>query len=77
MFKLLRDFAVQENFSYESFNARKEEKLSTESYLQEEDKIRHRVFFVLRVAQFKKAEDFLYDELPTRAMEVRESQGSR
>jgi hypothetical protein len=47
------------------------------SYLQEEDKIRRRVFFVLRVAQFKKAEDFLYNELPTRAMEVRESQGSR
>ncbi len=43
------------------------------SYLQEEDKI-HRG--VLRVAQFKKAEDFLYNELPTSAMEVRESQGS-
>ncbi len=47
------------------------------SYLQEEDKICRRVFFVVRVAQFKKAKDFLYDELPTRAMEVRESQGSR
>ncbi len=34
-------------------------------------------FFVLRVTQFKKAEDFLYEELPTRAMEVRESQGRR
>ncbi len=33
-------------------------------------------FFVLRVAQFKKAKDFLYDKLPTRAMEVRKSQGS-
>ncbi len=43
------------------------------SYLQEEDKICHQVFFVLQVAQIKKAEDFLYDELPTRAMEVRES----
>ncbi len=47
------------------------------SYLQEENKIRRQVFFVLRVAQFKKAEDFLYDELTTRAMEIRESQGSR
>ncbi len=47
------------------------------SYLQEEYMIRRRVFFVLRVSQFKKAKDFLYKELPTRAMEVRESQGSR
>ena len=47
------------------------------SYLQEEYKICRQVFFVLWVAQFKKAEDFLYKELPTRAMEVRESQGSR
>ncbi len=47
------------------------------SYLQEEDKICRRVFFVLRVAQFKKAKDFSYNELPTWAMEVRESQGSR
>ena len=47
------------------------------SYLQEEDKIRRQVFFVLWVTQFKKEKDFLYDELPTRAMEVRESQGSR
>ncbi len=46
------------------------------SYLQEEDKIRCWVFLVLWVAQFKKAEDFLYNELPTRAMEVQESQGS-
>ncbi len=46
------------------------------SYLQEEDKIRRRVFFVLRVAQFKNTEDFSYDKLPTRAMEVRDSQGS-
>ncbi len=29
VFKLLRDFAVEEIFSYESLNARKEEKLST------------------------------------------------
>ncbi len=29
MFKLLRDFAVKEIFSYESLNARKKEKLST------------------------------------------------
>jgi hypothetical protein len=77
VFKLLRDFATEEILSYELFNARKEEKLSTMSYLQEEDKIRHWVFFVLQVSQFKKAEDFLYDKLPTRAMEVRESQGSR
>ncbi len=47
------------------------------SYLQEEDKICRQVFFVLRVAQIKKAEDFLYNEPPTRAMEVWESQGSR
>jgi hypothetical protein len=30
MFKLLRDFAVDEIFSYESLNARKEEKSSTD-----------------------------------------------
>jgi hypothetical protein len=30
VFKLLRDFAVEEIFSYESLNARKEEKLSTD-----------------------------------------------
>ncbi len=30
MFKLLRDFPVEEFFSYESLNARKEEKLSTD-----------------------------------------------
>ncbi len=46
------------------------------SYLQEEDKICRQVLFVPQVAQFKKAEDFLYDELPTRAIEVQESQGS-
>ncbi len=46
------------------------------SYLKEEDKILRRVFFVLRVSQIKKAKDFLYDKLPTRAMEERESQGS-
>jgi hypothetical protein len=47
------------------------------SYLQEEDKIHRQVFFVLGVAQFKKVKDFLYNKPPTRAMEVRESQGSR
>ncbi len=30
VFKLLQDFAVEEFFSYESLNARKEEKLSTD-----------------------------------------------
>jgi hypothetical protein len=30
LFKLLRDFAVEEIISYESLNARKEEKLSTD-----------------------------------------------
>jgi hypothetical protein len=29
VFKLLQDFAVEEFFSYESLNAKKEEKLST------------------------------------------------
>ncbi len=29
------------------------------SYLQEEDEIRRQVYFVLRVAQIKKAKDFL------------------
>ncbi len=56
---------------------KKREKFLPTSYVTEEDKIRRQVFFVLRVTQFKKAEDFLYNELPTRAMEVRESQGSR
>jgi hypothetical protein len=56
---------------------KKREKFQPKSYVTEEYKIRHGFIFVLRVAQFKKAKDFLYDELPTRAMEVRESQGSR
>ncbi len=37
------------------------------SYLQEEDKIRRWVFFVLRVAQIKKAKYFFTNELHTRA----------
>ncbi len=37
------------------------------SYLQEENKIRCWVFFVLRVAQVKKAKDFFTDEPHTRA----------
>ncbi len=75
VFKLLRDLAVEEFFSYEMFNARKEEKLSTDE-LPTRRLDSPSIFFVLRVAQFKKLEDFLYDELHTMAMEVRESQGS-
>ncbi len=37
------------------------------SYLWEEDKIRRQVFFVLRVAQIKKAKDYFANELRTRA----------
>jgi hypothetical protein len=46
------------------------------SYLQEEDKIRCRVFLSYELLNSRKWRNFLYDELPTRAMEVRESQGS-
>ncbi len=76
MFKLLRDFAVEDIFSYDLFNARKEEKLSTNKLPTRRGYDSPSSFFVLQVAQFKKAEYFLYDEPPTRAMEVRESQGS-
>jgi hypothetical protein len=51
-------FAVEEFFSYESFHARKKKNRLPTSYIQEEYKIRRRVFFVLRVAQFRKAKDF-------------------
>jgi hypothetical protein len=63
-------FAVKEFFSYELFHARKkknrvptrylqeEHKIRRSRYLQEEHKIRQWVFFVLRVAQFRKAKDF-------------------
>jgi hypothetical protein len=37
------------------------------SYLQEEDEIRRRFFFVLRVPQIKKAKDLFADKLHTRA----------
>ncbi len=77
MFKLLRDFAIEEIFPTSRLTQERKKNWVPTSYLQEEDKIRRQVFFVLRVAQIKKAEDFIYDELPTRAKEVQESQGSR
>ncbi len=58
MFKLLRDFAVKEIFSYESLNARKEEKLSTDKLPTRRGWDLPSSFFVLRVAQIKKAKDF-------------------
>jgi hypothetical protein len=64
---ILTRFAVKEFFSYESFNARKKKKLVPTSYLQEEYKICHRVFFVLQFAQFKESEGFLCDKLHARA----------
>ncbi len=67
MFKLLRDFAVEEFFSYESLNARKEEKLSTDKLPPRGVQDSPLSFFVLRVAQVKKAKDFFTDELHTRA----------
>ncbi len=77
MFKLLRDFAIKEIFPTSRLTQERKKNWVPTSYLQEEDKFRRQVFFVLRVAQFKNAKEFLYDELPTRAMEVGESQGSR
>ncbi len=70
-------FAVEEFFSYKSFHDWKKKNQVPTSYLKEEYKIRRWVYFVLRVAQFRKAKDFFPDELHTRAVELRESQGSR
>ncbi len=67
LFKLLRDFAVEEFFSYESLNARKEEKLSTDELPTRRGWDSPSSFFVLRVAQIEKAKDFFADELHTRA----------
>ncbi len=64
MFKLLRDFAVEKFFSYESLNARKEEKSSTNEL---PTRFAVEFFFVLRIAQSRKAKDFFADELHTRA----------
>ncbi len=58
MFKLLRDFAVKEIFSYESLNSRKEEKLSTDKLPPRGVQDLPLSFFVLRVAQVKEAKDF-------------------
>jgi hypothetical protein len=63
LYKLLREFAVKEFFSYKSLNARK----GKIKYRQATYKICRRVFFVLRVPQVKKAKDFLSDKLHTRA----------
>ena len=60
MFKLLRDFAVEEFFSYKSRNAWKEEKSSTDKLPPTRFAVE---FFVLQVAQIKKAKDFFADEL--------------
>ncbi len=67
VFKLLRNFAVKEFFSYESLNARKEEKLSTDELPMRRGLDSPLSFFVLRVAQFRKAKVFFSDELHTRA----------
>ncbi len=67
VFKILRDFAVKEFFSYESLNPRKEEKLSTNELPPRGVQDSPLVFFVLRVAQVKKAKDFFADKLHTRA----------
>ncbi len=66
MFKLLRDFAVEEMFSYESLHARKEEKLSTDELPPIEVQDSPLSFFFLRVAQVKKAKDLFANELHTR-----------
>ncbi len=75
MFKLLRDFTVEEFFSYELLNARKEEYWVPTSYLQEKDKIRRRVFLSYESLKSRKRRIFL----PTSYIQgqVRESQGSR
>ena len=67
MFKLLRDFAVEEFFSYESLNTRKEEKSSTDELPTRKVQDSPLSFFCPQVAQFKKAMDFFADELHTRA----------
>ena len=71
VFKLLRDFAVEEFFSYESRNTRKEEKSSTD----ELPTTRFAVEFFLSYESLKsrKQRIFFADELHTRAVEVREA----
>ncbi len=54
MHELLREFAVEEFFSYKLRYARK----GKIKYRRATYKIRRQVFFVLRVAQVKKAKDF-------------------
>ncbi len=61
MYKLLQyEILRRRIFSYESFHARKKKNWVPTTYLQEEHKIRRWVFFVLRVAQFRKAKDFFW-----------------
>jgi hypothetical protein len=71
VFKLLRDFAVEEFFSYESLNARKEEKSSTD-----ELPTRFAVEFFLSYKLLKSRKRRIF--LPTSYIQgqVRESQGS-
>ncbi len=67
MFKLLREFAIEEIFSYKLLNARKEEKLSTDELPPRGVQDLPLSYFVLRVAEVKKAKDFFTNELHTRA----------
>jgi hypothetical protein len=67
LFKLLREFAIEEIFSYELLNARKEENLSTNELPPRGVQDSPLSFFVLRVAQVKKAKDFFANKLHTRA----------
>ncbi len=63
-------FAVKDFFSYKSFHARKKKNQVPTSYLLQDSPLS---FFILRVAQVKKAKDFFANELHTRAVEVREA----
>jgi hypothetical protein len=67
MFKLLQDFAVEEFFSYELLNARKEEKLSTDELPPRGVQDLPLSFFCPTSRSSQEAKDFFADELHTRA----------
>ncbi len=72
---VLRNFAVEEMFSSESLNARKEKNMSTDELPTREDEIRSQVFLSYESLKSRKRRIFL----PTSYIQgqVRESQGSR
>jgi hypothetical protein len=67
VFKLLRDFAVGEIFSYELLNARKEEKLSTNELPPRGVQDSPLSFFCPTSRSSQESEGFFADKLHTRA----------